>query len=143
MKPTKLARSQQRSYSLKLLKEQGGICPLCETPIDMHLQKGNRTDYALDHCHETGQIRGVLHRSCNGALGKMDNAIGRWGAKSMRYKDIVPYLERVLEYYKQPLKPFIYPSHKTPEEQAEASRIKRNRAAALRRAKLKAKEIGR
>ena len=143
MKAVKLSRAQQRPYSIKLLKEQGGICPLCEEPVDMGLQAGHRTDYALDHCHETGQIRGVLHRSCNGALGKMDNAIGRWGAKSMSYKDIVPYLERVLAYYKSPLKPYIYPLHKTPEEQAEASRVKRNKAAALRRAKLRAKEIGR
>lgn len=138
----KLSRSQQRPYSVKILNEQGGVCPLCELPIDMTLQKGHQTDYALDHCHETGQIRGVLHRSCNGALGKMDNAIGRWGAKSMQYSKIIPYLERVLEYYKQPLKPYIYPAHKSPEEQAEAARIKRNKAAALSRARARAKGIG-
>lgn len=140
---TKLSRSQMRPYTMKLLKEQNGICPLCTGPINMTLTAGHKTDFALDHCHETGRIRGVLHRSCNGALGKMDNAIGRWGAKSMSYEAIVPYLERVLKYYKEPLKPFIYPSHKSPEEAAEAARVKRNKDAALRRARLKAKEIGR
>lgn len=135
----KLSRSQLRAYTLKLWREQGSICPLCKGD---HILEGRSTaDIVLDHCHETGRVRGALGRSCNGALGKMDNAIGRWGAKSMEYANIVPYLERVLEYYKEPLKNFIYPEHKNPEERAEAARIKRNKAQVKRRADIKAKEL--
>lgn len=138
----KLTRTQQRPITLRILKEQGGICPLCELPIETTRVAGTRTDYALDHCHETGVVRGVLHRSCNGALGKLDNAIGRWGAKSMQYSAIVPYLERVLEYYKREPYPYIYPTHKSPEERAEAARVRRNQMQARRRAAAKAREVG-
>ncbi len=141
MQATRLSRSQQKPVTLRILKEQGGICPLCELDIDTSV-RGNRTDYVLDHCHETGVVRGVLHRSCNGALGKMDNAIGRWGAKSMAYDKIVPYLERVLAYYKSKPYPYIYPTHKTPEQRAEAARIRRNKQQARRRAAARAKEVG-
>lgn len=139
----KLSRSQTRPYTMKLLKEQNGLCPLCLKSISMALTEGHKTDYVLDHCHETGRVRGTLCRACNGALGKMDNAIGRWGARSMSYDAIIPYLERVLTYYKEPLKNYVYPTHKSAEENAEAQRVKRNKAAALRRAQLKAKGIGR
>lgn len=140
---TKLSRSQMRPYTMKLLKEQGGLCPLCMEPISMSLTEGHKTDFALDHCHETGRIRGVLHRSCNGAEGKVANAAGRWGAKSMQSESILAFLKRLIEYYETPLKDYVYPTHKSAEENAEAQRVKRNKAAALRRAQLKAKGIGR
>ena len=57
----------QRCYGLTradyeaLLAAQGGVCPLC----------GKRSEKTLcvDHCHETGTIRGLLCRQCNFALG--------------------------------------------------------------------------
>lgn len=137
MKLRKLTRSQQRAFVLKTLKAQGGMCPLCELPID-HTQP---KEAVLDHCHETGECRGVLHRSCNGALGKMDNAIGRWGAKSMTYAAIIPFLRNALAFYEKPGLGWIYPEHKNPEERAEAARIKRNKAQVKRRADIKAKEL--
>ena len=77
----KIPRSQQRTFLLKLHKEQGGICPLCNKHIDL-TEKGAAV---MDHCHESGQVRGILHRSCNAAEGKVANAAGRWGAKSMEH----------------------------------------------------------
>ena len=73
----KLTRTMLRSITLKILKEQDYICPVCGLKIDPTI-KG---EAVCDHDHNTGQVRGVLHRSCNAALGKMDNAVGRWGAK--------------------------------------------------------------
>lgn len=133
----KLTRSQQRAFVIKTLKEQGGLCPLCNHKIDHSIPR----EAVLDHDHETGECRGVLHRSCNGAEGKVANAAGRWGAKSMRYSDIIPYLERMVEYLKQPGLGWVYPEHKTPAEAAEATRIKRNKQAVRRRAEVKAKEL--
>ena len=41
-------------------------------------------ELAVDHCHETGKVRGVLCRTCNQALGKLgDNLEGI--TKVMRY----------------------------------------------------------
>lgn len=138
MKLKPMARSQQRAFVLKQLKAQGGVCPLCLLPIDYKIPR----EAVLDHDHETGECRGVLHRSCNGSEGRVANAAGRWGAKSMQYSAIVPYLERLVAYLKQPGLGYVYPGHKTPEEQAEATRVKRNKQAAQRRAKAKAQEIG-
>lgn len=133
----KLTRSQQRAFVIKQLKAQGGLCPLCKLPIDHTIKR----EAVLDHDHETGECRGVLHRSCNGAEGKIANAAGRWGAKSMQYSKIVPYLENLVKYLKQDGLGWIYPEHKTPEELADKRRIARNEAAAKRRAALKAKEL--
>lgn len=127
----KLARSQMRSFMLRRLQEQGGLCPLCNTPIDTTV-KG---EGVLDHDHDTGQIRGVLHRSCNAAEGKISNAAARWGAKSSAYSDIIPYLESLVAYLRSPATRFIYPLHKTPEEKKDD----RNRRAREARAAAKAK----
>lgn len=39
-------------------------CPICEDVVDGKYAR-------LDHCHETGRIRGWLCDNCNTALGKM------------------------------------------------------------------------
>lgn len=137
MQAVKLSRSALRSWTIRQLKTtQGGLCLVCKKPISLQVM-GNKSDYVVDHCHETGIIRGVLHRSCNASLGKIDNAVGRWGAKSMKYEDIIPYLRNVLEYYDNcrvnPMK-VIYPDHKTPEQKAEADKLKRRKAYAAKKA---------
>jgi hypothetical protein len=127
----KLARSGMRSYVHKVLREQEGLCPLCGKPIDL----GIKGEGVLDHDHDTGRIRGVLHRSCNAAEGKISNAAARWGAKSSNYEDIIPYLENLVKYLKQPARNVIYPMHKTPDEKKDD----RNRRAREVRAAVKAK----
>ena len=127
----KLARSMMRSYAHKLLKEQDGLCPLCGKEIDLTI-KG---EGVIDHDHDTGRIRGLLHRSCNAAEGKISNAAARWGAKSSSYADIIPYLERLVLYLKAPPKNLIYPMHKTADEKKDD----RNRKAREARAALKAR----
>lgn len=127
----KLARSSMRSYVHRLHKEQGGLCPLCSHPIDLSI-KG---EGVLDHDHDTGRIRGVLHRSCNAAEGKISNAAARWGAKSSSYADIIPYLENLVRYLKATPTNMIYPMHKTPDEKRDARAL----AAKVKRAEVKAK----
>lgn len=127
----KVPRTGLRSFMLRLLKEQGGLCPLCKKPIDITIKGEGVTD----HDHDTGQIRGILHRSCNAAEGKIANAAARWGCKTSAYSEIIPYLESVVAYLKQPATQFIYPMHKTPEEKQDD----RNRKAREARAAAKAK----
>lgn len=127
----KLARSQVRPYAMRLLQQQGGVCPLCGKPIDLSV-KG---DLVLDHCHDTGFVRGALHRSCNSAEGRTANAAGRWGAKSMRYEDIIPWLENLLVYLKQPAHDVLYPTFQTEDEK----RMARNAKERTRRATTKAR----
>lgn len=120
------------SWKARHLKEvQGGVCPLCGKVVDLHI-KG---EGVIDHDHDTGRIRGVLHRSCNAAEGKISNAAARWGAKSSQYSDIITYLEQVVLYLKGEPTQFIYPMHKTVDELKDA----RNAKAREARAALKAR----
>lgn len=136
--PYKIPRSQQRSFLFKIHKEQGGICPLCLKPIDLK-EKGAAV---MDHDHETGLVRGILHRSCNAAEGKVANAAGRWGAKTMDYATgIIPYLENLVAYLKQPKHPYIYPTHLTPEEERAKANTKRRSAAAAKKAAIAVKGL--
>lgn len=119
----KITRAQLRTVGLKLLKAQGGICPLCGKPID-HTIKG---ELVVDHNHVTGEIRGVLHRSCNSGEGKAFNAIGRWIVGKMDYTLVIPALRRLADYLENSGSDFIYPTHKTDEEKR-AARAKKERA---------------
>lgn len=45
-----------------MIERQGGACLICLRPL------GDKPH--VDHCHETGQVRGVLCFNCNGGLGQ-------------------------------------------------------------------------
>lgn len=61
---------------------QGGLCALCASKTRLG---GRQPDSAcVDHCHETGRIRGILCFGCNTALGKLG--------------DTTEALERALRY---------------------------------------------
>ncbi|MFI6060209.1 endonuclease VII domain-containing protein [Streptomyces sp. NPDC051286] len=45
----------------EMISSQMGICTICLAAPAVH----------VDHCHETGRVRGVLCFNCNSAIGKM------------------------------------------------------------------------
>src|SRR5262245_14853324 len=53
---------------LALLTAQGGVCKICDR--EPHPTKDGRTPFQIDHCHETGRVRGLLCSSCNSGLAK-------------------------------------------------------------------------
>ena len=63
-------RSLLENYGLsyaeyeRMFDEQEGLCKICQEPST---RKSGRLD--VDHCHETGQIRGLLCSPCNTAIG--------------------------------------------------------------------------
>lgn len=129
----KIARTQQKSWAMRQLKvEQDGLCKLCHKPVDMTIKGEGVTD----HNHDTGEIRGVLHRSCNAAEGKITNAAGSWGAKSMKYPDIISFLKKTIAYLESEGCGVMYHSHKTPDEQRDARNLKARQARAAAKAKL-------
>lgn len=83
-------RRLQRRYGITIeqfgaiIDAQRGRCALCEEPLKL----GTKSVH-VDHCHETGKVRGVLCARCN--LG-----IGRFG-------DNIRGLERAIEYLKRSL----------------------------------------
>lgn len=129
----KLSRTMMRSWVARhLTTVQNGLCPLCGKYIDLKL-KG---EGVIDHDHDTGEIRGVLHRSCNAAEGKISNAAARWGAKSSSYADVIEYLQSLVEYLKRPGAGMIYPMHKTADEKRDAVNKKAREARAAKKAKI-------
>lgn len=53
----------QEKY-LQMLEGQGGGCAICE-------EKPNGKKLAVDHCHTTNKVRGLLCHRCNTSLGLM------------------------------------------------------------------------
>lgn len=53
-----------------MLAEQNGNCKICKT----HYTKFKR-DLHVDHCHQTGKVRGLLCVCCNTGLGKFKDSI--------------------------------------------------------------------
>jgi len=47
----------------ELIASQRGVCPICLSAPAQH----------VDHCHETGRVRGVLCFNCNFAMGKLES----------------------------------------------------------------------
>jgi hypothetical protein len=50
-----------------MLKAQKGVCAICGNPEEAKRHKNQRL--AVDHCHTTGKIRGLLCSQCNHGLG--------------------------------------------------------------------------
>jgi hypothetical protein len=77
-----------KSYSINLeeyeamLEKQKGVCDICHRPPSTRA-------LAVDHCHSTGVIRGLLCGLCNTALGSMQDNPDRLRAAAL-------YLERFM-----------------------------------------------
>lgn len=55
---------------LAMLESQGGACAICgEAETKEHGRTGTKFRLAVDHCHETGRIRGLLCQVCNRVIG--------------------------------------------------------------------------
>lgn len=53
---------------LRLLEAQGGLCAICGKP-ETKTYKGTLGLLAVDHNHQTGEVRGLLCSACNVGLG--------------------------------------------------------------------------
>lgn len=70
------SNSMMRKYGIDLeqynimLEEQDGVCAICGNPETAISRWGTPLSLAVDHCHETGRVRGLLCRNCNVTLGR-------------------------------------------------------------------------
>lgn len=116
----RIASKDLKKYREETLSKQGGKCAICSLPCP-------GTKAVVDHCHTTGEIRGVVHRGCNSLLGKIENNAPRFGVQDR----LASFLHGVVKYLgKGTYSGFIYPTHKTTEEK------KLMRAAKLRKSRV-------
>lgn len=64
-----IVRAKRRGTTAEALDAvlalQGYRCPVCEKPLAAWPSRQTH----IDHCHETGRVRGLLCHSCNGKEG--------------------------------------------------------------------------
>jgi hypothetical protein len=85
--PAKLASSNRKwllgaRYGItveqyeELLQRQGGGCAICGSTEPRGRQRSyHRRNFAVDHCHETGEVRGLLCFPCNAAIGQLGDTV--------------------------------------------------------------------
>lgn len=115
----RISQSQTQAVRRQMLAQQGGRCLLCNQPIEIG------TD-VLDHDHDTGALRGVLHRGCNAMLGHIENNRPRHLLTDP--EKFKAWLSNVYEYiYTDYSARRLHPTHKTAEEKKVAAANKRKR----------------
>lgn len=55
-----------------MMAAQGGVCAICRLP-ERRKFKGVVSRLAVDHCHQTGAIRGLLCSRCNMMIGMAED----------------------------------------------------------------------
>lgn len=66
-----------------ILESQNGVCAICGKIQTQKDCNGRVVRLAVDHCHKTGKIRGLLCSGCNGKLGSLEDE--NWIPKALAY----------------------------------------------------------
>lgn len=86
------AKFLQRQFGLPLAEymrmhaAQAGLCGICNQP-ETETRNGKICWLAVDHCHSSGEVRGLLCGACN-------KGIGQFGDDPARLRAAADYLER-------------------------------------------------
>ena len=135
LRKTTCEQIQRIAKSLAI--KQGGICPLCKVQLDM-TSSGRASHWVVDHDHNTGEIRGVLCRACNGSEGRINNIVMKWGKQGNNPIAIRNWLKSLVDYL-DTAEPtgMMYYSHKVKaakDDRTKATAARQNARAAVRKA---------
>lgn len=70
----------QRTYGITadeyydILKDQNNKCAICESE-NVSNSRISSGKLFIDHCHETGKVRGLLCSKCNHAIGQLNDDV--------------------------------------------------------------------
>jgi len=125
----KLLNKDIKLYRELQWEKQDGVCPICnlEIPLD---------EAVLDHSHDSGHCRRVLHKGCNSYEGKIKNAFSRYiGFKNCVtietvLQNLINYLKN--DYSENP----IHPTELTKSEK-ELKRVNKKRKTLTRKSTIK------
>jgi Recombination endonuclease VII len=70
----------------RMLKQQGGRCAICRSTSP---KRARQVYFSVDHCHQTGRVRGLLCVNCNTLVGLLE----RSGAPSTLSFEAVAYIK--------------------------------------------------
>jgi hypothetical protein len=81
-KETRHRHAMRATYGLTpeqyqdMLAAQGGVCAICglDEP-NAHGRTGTQFRLSVDHCHDTGRVRGLLCQKCNRAIGLLGDNV--------------------------------------------------------------------
>lgn len=76
-----------------LMQRSGNRCEVCGSPPTETSGPGMRLH--IDHCHNTGRVRGVICANCNRALGQVKDS-------AERLRALAHYLENVKDIPEEP-----------------------------------------
>ena len=91
------SRYLERNYGINIetyeamLDEQNSLCKICGEEGFLMDKAKHKVKLMVDHCHETGKVRGLLCHNCNRALGLLKDDTSRLTAA-------IAYLERCNDY---------------------------------------------
>lgn len=105
------------SVRKQLVLKQKNVCAICG-------QGFTRADGpVVDHDHDTGVIRGVIHRSCNMAEGKLKVKANR-GHKGVKAYELLIGLGKYLEHHQVAKTQLIHPTFMTPDQKRKQRNLK-------------------
>ena len=70
----------KRTYNItahdynEMFREQKGLCKICNSE-GFVMAKHHKMKLVVDHCHTTGEVRGLLCHNCNRALGLFQDSV--------------------------------------------------------------------
>lgn len=59
----------------KIHECQGGKCLICTDALSNVFNNKEGKQPAIDHCHDTGKVRGILCKKCNSGIGLLSDSI--------------------------------------------------------------------
>lgn len=69
-----VSRGKAAEIRKRLLDQQGGRCGICESVCGHGPNGRGKRSPVVDHCHDTGRIRGALCQSCNSGIGLLGDS---------------------------------------------------------------------
>lgn len=109
----KLKHAEIKPTREAMLIKQGNKCLLCGHDLSLE-------DAVLDHQHQTGLIRGVIHRNDNLLLGKIENALVR---NRITDEQLLGVMQNLISYINSATD-LLHPTHRTPEEKKQRAKVK-------------------
>jgi hypothetical protein len=98
--PIQARRSKLRTFGLTveqydaMVLAQGGVCAICGRPeVVKHHSSGKVRALAVDHDHETGDVRGLLCGRCNRGLGLFGDDADRLRAAALYLEATAPTMD--------------------------------------------------